>query len=44
MAKPRERHWKATKRVLGYLNDTDNFDLKYTDEFDVELTGHSNLD
>jgi hypothetical protein len=44
MAKPHESHWLATKRVLRYLKGTANFGIKYTNEFDVKLTGYSDSD
>jgi hypothetical protein len=41
MAKPRENHWKATKRVLRYLKGIIDFGIEYTNDFDVEMTGFS---
>jgi hypothetical protein len=44
MAKPHESHWLATKIVFIYLKGTENFGIKYTNEFDVKLTGYSDSD
>jgi len=44
MARPPESHWKVAKGVLEYLKGIIDFGLKYTNSFDVELTGYSNLD
>ena len=44
MAKSCESHWKATKKVLQYLNGTIYFGILYIDEFDVELVGFSDSD
>jgi protein associated with RNAse G/E len=44
MAKPLEIHWNAAKGVLRYLKGTIDYGIKYTDSFDVELTGYSDSD
>lgn len=44
MAKPRESHWIAAKRVLWYLKGTINFGIKYTNSCNVELTSHFDSD
>jgi hypothetical protein len=44
MAKPLESHWNAGKEVLRYLKGTIDYGIKYTDSFDVELTGYSYSD
>ena len=44
MVKPLERHWNATKAILSYLKGTLDYGIKYTDAFDVELTGYSDSD
>ena len=41
MAKPHEIHQMVAKRVLQYLKGIINFFIKYTNEFNVELVGHS---
>jgi hypothetical protein len=44
MDKPHESHWNAAKEVHSYLKGTLDYGIKYTDAFDVELTGYSNYD
>ena len=44
MSKPLENHWVAAKGVLRYLQGTLDFGIKYTDSFDVRLTGFSDSD
>ena len=44
MAKPHYSHWIETKKVLHYLKGTIDFGIMYTDEYDVELAGFSDLD
>jgi hypothetical protein len=44
MERPLESHWNAVKGVLRYLKGTIDFGIKYTDSFDVELTGYSDSD
>jgi len=41
---PLENHWNATKGVFRYLKGTIDYGIKYTDSFDVELTGYSDSD
>ena len=41
LARPLESHWKAVKGVLKYLKGINNFFIKYTDSFYVELTNYS---
>ena len=42
MANPWEGHWKYANKFLRYLKGTMNFDLLYTDDFDIQLVGFSN--
>jgi hypothetical protein len=44
MVKPHESHWKATKRVIRYINGTIDFGIEYTNALNVELTGYSDYD
>jgi hypothetical protein len=44
MAKPHESHWNTAKAVLRYLKGTLDYGIKYTDAYDVELTGYSDSD
>ena len=44
MQKPCEGHWSVAKRVLKYLNGTQDFRLKYTQVGDFNLIGYSDLD
>ena len=44
MAKPNDSHWKAAKKVLRYLKGRVSFCLLYTDKFNVQLAGFSDLD
>jgi hypothetical protein len=44
MAKPLEIHWNTAKGVLRYLKGTLDYGIKYTDSFDVQLTGYSESD
>ena len=44
MVKPHESHWNAAKAVLRYLKGTLDYGIKYTDAYDVELTGYSDFD
>jgi hypothetical protein len=44
MEKPLESHWNATKAVLRYLKGTLDYGIKYTDAYNVELTGYSESD
>jgi hypothetical protein len=44
MTKPLEIHWNVVKGVLRYLKGTIDYGIKYTDSFDVEMTGYSDLD
>eukprot|EP00253_Pinus_taeda_P029526 PITA_29526 len=39
MSKPLENHWVAVKGVLRYLQGTLDFGIKFSDSFDVRLTG-----
>jgi hypothetical protein len=39
-----EIHWNATKAILRYLKGTLDYGIKYTNAFDVELTGYSDYD
>jgi len=38
MSKPLESHWVEEKGILGYIQGTFDFGIKYTDSFDVILT------
>ena len=44
MERPLEIHWNVVKGVLKYLKGTIDCGIKFTDSFDVELTGYSNSD
>ena len=44
MEKPLESHWNEAKGVLRYLKGTLDYGIKYTDSFDVEVTGYSDSD
>jgi hypothetical protein len=44
MAKILEIHWNVAKGVLRYLKGTIDYGIKYTDSFDVEMTGYSDSD
>jgi len=44
MQKPCEGHWSATKRVLRYLKETQDFGIKYTQVEDFSLIGYSDSD
>jgi hypothetical protein len=44
MEKPQESHWNATKVVLRYLKGTLDYDIKYIDTSDVELTSYLDSD
>ena len=44
MVKPHEIHWNATKAILRYFKGTLDYDIKYTNASDVELTGYSDFD
>jgi hypothetical protein len=44
MEKPLESHWNAAKEVLRYLKLTLDYGIKYTDAYDVDLTGYSDSD
>eukprot|EP00253_Pinus_taeda_P027688 PITA_27688 len=41
MQKPCEGHWSTAKRVLRYLNGTQEFGIKYTQVDDFSLIGYS---
>jgi len=41
MSKPLESHWVEAKGILGYIQGTLDFGIKYTNSFDVRLTGFS---
>ena len=44
MQKPCEGHWSTIKRVLKYLNGTQDFGLKYTQVGDFSLIGYTDSD
>jgi len=44
MTRPHENHWIVVKGVLRYLQRTSDFDILYSDSFDVSLTGYTNSD
>jgi hypothetical protein len=44
MSKPLESHWVEANGVLGYIQGTLEFVIKYTDSFDVRLTGFLDSD
>ena len=44
METPKERHWKARKRILRYVNETKDFGTKYSILEYVRLIGDSDSD
>ena len=40
MTKPHESHWLHEKRVLRYFKGTYNYEIEFTYNCDVELTGY----
>ena len=44
MQKPYEGHWSTAKRVLRYLNGTQDFGIKYTQVDNFSLIGYSDSD
>lgn len=44
MQEPHELHWKATKRILCYIQGTHSFGIHYRVGTDVDLVGYTNLD
>ena len=44
MSNSGKAHWKATKRVLRYLQRTKNYTLTYKKSKELEIIGYSNYD
>lgn len=44
MQKPHELHWKATKRILRYIQGTITFGIYYAEDFSLDLIGFTDSD
>ena len=44
MHEPHELHWKATKRIVHYVQDTREFEIHYSTSGQLDLIGFNNLD
>ena len=44
MQQPHDPHWKATKRILQYIQGTRTYDIHYAANSELELVGYTDSD
>ena len=44
MQQPHDLHWKATKRILQYIQGTRTYDIHYAADSELELVGYIDSD
>ena len=42
MQKPHDLHWKASKRILQYIQGTRTYDIHYAADSELEMVGYTN--
>ena len=44
MKQPHDIHWKASKRILQYIQGTRTYGIHYAADFEIELVGYTDSD